>query len=104
MNPIRREERKYILCVFKTIKDNNKTAHWVGHSKLRSVYIDEFFKKTPKIYEKEASVTVKTEEEKNTAKTNTDDSNENVEDNERIRKDKGKLVTMKEEIKTFEYQ
>ena len=46
-------------------KDNNKTAHWVGHSKLGSLDIDEFFKITQKFDEKEASVTGKTEEEKN---------------------------------------
>ena len=49
-------------------KDNNKPAHWVGHSKLISLDIDEFFKITPKFDEKEAIVTGTTEEEKNTAK------------------------------------
>ena len=39
-------------------------AHWFGHSKLRSLEIDELFKRTPKFEEKEASVTGKTEEEK----------------------------------------
>ena len=31
--------RKYYL------KDNNKTAHWVGHSKLKSLDTDDFFKR-----------------------------------------------------------
>ena len=37
--------------------------------KLRSLDIYEFFKRTPNFDEKEASVTGKTEQEKNTAKT-----------------------------------
>ena len=45
------------------IKDNNKPAHWVGLSKLVSLYIYEFFKRTPKFDEKESSVTGKKEEE-----------------------------------------
>ena len=41
-------KEKSILCVFKNkIKDNNKPAHWVCHSKLRPLEIDEFFKRTP---------------------------------------------------------
>ena len=63
-------KKKSILCVFKKscFKDNNNPAHWVGHSKWGSLDIDEFFKITPKFDEKEASVTGKTEEEKNTEK------------------------------------
>ena len=38
-------------------KDNNKPAHWLGHSKLISLEIDELFKITPNFYEKEASLT-----------------------------------------------
>ena len=59
-----------ILRVFKNkcFKDSNKPAHWVGHSKLRSLDIDEFFKRTPNFDEKEASITGKIKEEKNTAK------------------------------------
>ena len=41
-------------------KDNNRPAHWVGHSKLRSLEICELFKITPNFDEKEASVTGKT--------------------------------------------
>ena len=26
------------------MKDNNKTAHWVGHDKFKTLDIDEFFK------------------------------------------------------------
>ena len=50
--------KKNLFCVSsKTIKDNSKPAHWVGHSKLRSLDIDELFKRTPKFDEKGASVT-----------------------------------------------
>ena len=44
-------------------KDNNKPAHWVGHSKLRSLDVDDLFKRTPKFDENQASVTWNTEEE-----------------------------------------
>ena len=27
------------------LKDNNKSAHWVGHSKLKTLYIEDFLKK-----------------------------------------------------------
>ena len=75
-------------------KDNNKRAHWVGHSKLRSLEIYEFFKRTPNFDEKEASVTWKTEKERNTAKNTTDDFDRNAEDNGIINKDKEKMVTI----------
>ena len=29
------------------MKDNNKTAHWVGHSQLKYLYTDDFFKRKP---------------------------------------------------------
>ena len=53
-----------ILRVFKNkcFKDSNKPAHWVGHSKLRSLDIDGFFKRTTKFDEKWASVTGNTDE------------------------------------------
>ena len=59
-------KEKSIVRVFKNniFKDNNKPAHWVGHSKLRPLNIDEFFKRTPKFNEKQASVTGNTEEGK----------------------------------------
>ena len=56
------------IRIKKCFKDNNKPANWVGHSKLGSLDIDELFIRTPNFYEKEASVTGKTEEDTNTAK------------------------------------
>ena len=57
------------VCLQKNcFKDNNKPLHWVGHSKLRSLNIDELFKITPKFDEKEASVNGEIEEDKNTDK------------------------------------
>ena len=38
-------------------KDNDKPAFWVGHSKFRSLYIDEFLYRTLKFDENQASVT-----------------------------------------------
>ena len=63
MNPRSRNERKNPLCVSsqKSFKDNNKPAHWVGHSKLRSLDTYDFFKRTPKFDEKHASVAGNTE-------------------------------------------
>ena len=52
-------------------KDNNKPLHWVVHSKLGSLDIDELFKIIHKFDEKEDSITGKTEEEKNTARKTT---------------------------------
>ena len=48
VNPMSRDEIKIHLCVFKKtyFKDNDKTTHWVGHSRLRSLDMDEFFKIT----------------------------------------------------------
>ena len=63
----------------KKSKDNDKPAHWVGHSKLRSLDIYELFKRTPDFDEKEASVTGKTEEDKDTAKKATDGTDINAE-------------------------
>ena len=49
------------FCVFITfLKDNVITAHWVGHSKLRSLDTDNFHKRTPVVDEKEDTVTVNT--------------------------------------------
>ena len=92
------------MCVFNFFKYNNKSAHWVGHSKVGPLKIDEFFKRTPNFYEKEAIVTGKTEEEKNTAKKTTDYDDANVEDDGRIHKNKGKVVTIEEERNTLEYK
>ena len=68
MNPRSHDERKHQFCVSSKKKVNNKPAHWVGHSKLRSLEIDNFFKITQNFDEKEATVTGKTEKEKNTYK------------------------------------
>ena len=65
------KEKIHFVCLQKKcFKDNNKHAHRVGHSKLRSLYIDEFFKITPNFDEKGDSVTWKKEEEKNTDEKN----------------------------------
>ena len=49
------------FCVFITfLKDNVITAHWVDHSKLRSLDTDNFLKRTPVVDEKEDTVTVNT--------------------------------------------
>ena len=69
-----------------------------------SLDIDEFFKRTPKFDEKQASVTGNTEEDKNAAKKTTDDADVNAEENERIHKNKEKVVTVAEEKNTLEYQ
>ena len=82
-------KKKSILCNFKKQKIyNNKPANWVGHSKLGSLEMDEFFKRTQFFYEKEASVTGKTEEEKNIDRKTSNDDDANAEDNEIINKDK----------------
>ena len=87
------KEKIHFACLKNNcFKDNNKPAHWVGHSKLGSLDIDEFFKRTPTFYEKKGRVTGNTEEEKNAAKKTTDDTDENVEENERIHKYEEKLL------------
>ena len=57
-------------------KDNNEPAHWIGTSKLRSLDIDDFFKRTQKFDEKQASVTENTTEEENVAEETNDDADE----------------------------
>ena len=87
------KEKIHFVCLQKKcFKDNDKNTHWVGHSKLRSLDIDEFFKRTPNFDEKEANVTGNTKEEENTAKKNTDDADKNAEDNEGIHKYKKKWL------------
>ena len=96
MNPRSRDEIKNSFSVSSKIicfKDKDKPAHWVGHSKFRSLDINDFFKITPKFDESQASVNGNTEEEKNAAKKTTDDAEKNTEENERIHKDKDKVVT-----------
>ena len=85
-------------------KYNNKPIHWGGHSKLRPLDIDEFFKITPKFDEKEAIVTGNKGEEKNIAKKTTDDADKNAEETEIIHKYKEKGVTIEDERKTLEYE
>ena len=41
----------------KCFKDNIKTARWDGHPQLRTLYIDDFFRRKPFFDEKQASVT-----------------------------------------------
>ena len=54
------KEKIYFLCPQKhCFKDTNKPVHWVGHSKLRSLDKDYFFKRTPQFDENQASVTRK---------------------------------------------
>ena len=56
-------KKKSILCVLEKINfiDNDKTVHWVGHSELRSLDIDETFKRAQKYDKNQASVTRNTE-------------------------------------------
>ena len=61
MNPRSHDERNNPFFVFSK-KKNDKPAHWVGYSKLGSLDIDDFFKRTPKFDENQAIVTVNTEE------------------------------------------
>ena len=69
-----RDKRKIgFVCLQFCSKDKNKTAHWIGHSKLRSLDIYEFFKITSNFDEKATSVTGKIEEEKK-QKKNIDDA------------------------------
>ena len=92
------QEKMTLIC----FKDNNKPANLVGHSTLRSIDMYYFFKITQTFDEKQANITWKTEEDKNTAKTPIYDADTNEEDNERIHKDKRKLVTMEEKRNTLE--
>ena len=85
-------------------KDNDKSAHWVGQSKLRILDINKFLKRTPEFDENQDIVTGNTEEEENVAEKTTYDADENVEANETIDKNKDKVVTIEEEKNTLEYQ
>ena len=94
------------MCVFKRIclKDNYKPAHWVGHCKIISLDIDEFFKITPKFDENRASVTGNTEKKENVSEKTTDDGDENSEENKIVHKNKDKVGTIEEDNKVLEYQ
>ena len=91
-------KEKSILCVLNKIgfKDNDKPAHWVSHSKLGSLDIYELFKITPNFDENQDIVTGNIEEEENAAENTTDDADENAKENERIHKNKDKVVTIEE--------
>ena len=45
------KEKNPIVVSSIFFKDNNKHVHWVGHSRLRSLDIDELFKRIPKACE-----------------------------------------------------
>ena len=53
------------MCVFKKyyLKDNDKTSHWVGHSKLKPQDLDYFYKGKIIINKLEDSLTKNTIEE-----------------------------------------
>ena len=51
------KEKIHFVCLLKKVKDNVKTAHWVGHSQLRSLDTYDLFKITPVADKKQASVT-----------------------------------------------
>ena len=55
-------EGNHFMCLQKKtcFKDNVKTAHWVGNSKLWSIDTDYLFKRTPVVDVKQASVTENT--------------------------------------------
>ena len=60
MNPRIRDERKILFGLSSktnVLKNNVKTAHWVGHSQLRFLDIDGLFKIEPVVDEIRASVT-----------------------------------------------
>ena len=42
----------HFVCLLRKIKDNDKPEHWVGHSKLGSLEIDDFLKISPTLDEK----------------------------------------------------
>ena len=50
--------KNHFVCLLnESSKNNFKTAHWVGHSQLRYLHTYIFFKRTPFVDEKQASVT-----------------------------------------------
>ena len=66
--------------------------------------MDDFFKRTPKFYENQSSVTGNTEDKENAPEENNYDADENEESNEINDLKKSKVVTIEEEKKTLEYQ
>ena len=79
------KEKIHFVCLQFFFKDNDKPAHWVGHSKLGSLDIYDSFKRTPNFDENQASVTGNTEEEENSTEDTNDDPDENTEANEKKR-------------------
>ena len=68
VNPRSHDEGNNPFCVSSKkfcLKDNNKTEHWVGHSKLKPMYIEYCFKIKNIINELEASLTVATIKQSN---------------------------------------
>ena len=59
MNPRSSDEKKiHFVCIKKKLfKDNNKPAHWVGHSQSISLDTDDFFKRAQKFDENQTIVT-----------------------------------------------
>ena len=47
----------FVCPIKKCLKDNIKTAHWVGHSQFRSLDTHDCFKRTPVVYDIKDSVT-----------------------------------------------
>ena len=110
------------MCLrFKNLlKDNNKTAHWVDHSKLESLYNEDFFKKTPVVDDIQASLTGNTIEQSASGKKNNpdllqeeeeqeveeanDDADVNAEANEIDEYNNNKVISMEEEQNTLEYK
>ena len=71
------KEKIYFVCLQKIcFKDNDKPAHWVDHSKLISLDMDELFKRITKFDKNQASIIENTEEQDNVAEKTTDDVDE----------------------------
>ena len=114
------EKIHFVRLMKKCLKDNVKTAHWVGRSQLRSLDTYDFLKITRVVDEKQASVTGNTmkqsvyvekknpdlmqQEEENVAEETTEDADVNAEANEVDDNNKDMVVTMKYDRKNLEYQ
>ena len=75
MNPRSCDELKktHFLCpLFFCLKDNIKTAHWVGQSQLRLLDTNDFFKRTPVVDEIQYSVNGNAIEKSASGKNNPD--------------------------------
>ena len=59
VNPRNNSEVKNCFCISSKrfyLKDNNKTSHWVGHSKLKTLYLKDFYNRKIIINEIEAGL------------------------------------------------